>query len=602
MSYDTEKLKVGREPVVLLELDLDECQETFDSAPCTASGAAGSECYNAFKHCQDQPNYNKGTKTYRFAQPRSGCNHGIAHYPCMVGEPKFTPTKITPDKGLGWRGTISVKLQDFPHHDRGVDPYVSTRTYDPSLQGTFFGKLKARNPYYKGRIMRVKVGYITTPFTWDNFETRAFVIESIDGPDSRGMVTVKGTDILSLTDNSKAQAPDPSDGTLSAGITDSDTSLALQTGEGVDYNTDPYTGNAVSATYPGYVRIGDEVIKYTGISTDTLTGLVRGQFGTPAESQDEDDLVQQCLFYNGVNVVDILDHLLKVYCDIPEEYIPYDAGLTVPTGTDDEWDFEKADWLSSNTLTRCISGPEGVNDLIVEMMEQNLMYIWWDEIDQEIKLRAIAPTLKNEIPRTINDVEHMLADTLKVKDLPKRRISQLWVYYEKINLTDDDKPTNYKSLHVHVDTDSEGENAFDEKSIKIIYANWLTSGALVVTLAGRLLNRFNETPREIKFSIDARDTDIWTGSSLLIDSHVFQDSSGANELRKAQILQITEKKAGHEYEIIAESTVYQIIRYGFIMVNTAPDYSAASDEEKQTGGYISDGSDFADGGTQYNIA
>ena len=38
------------------------------------------------------------------------------------------------------------------------DPYVSERTYIPITRGTYFGKLKARNPFYNGRIMRVYSG------------------------------------------------------------------------------------------------------------------------------------------------------------------------------------------------------------------------------------------------------------------------------------------------------------------------------------------------------------------------------------------------------------------------------------------------------------
>ena len=38
----------------------------------------------------------------------------------------------------------------------------------------------------------------------------------------------------------------------------------------------------VGLTNPGYVKIGSEVIKYTGVSGNTLTGITRGIDNTPS--------------------------------------------------------------------------------------------------------------------------------------------------------------------------------------------------------------------------------------------------------------------------------------------------------------------------------
>jgi hypothetical protein len=548
-------------------------------------------CYNTYKTCQDKANYNKATKTFNFFQPHSNLPIGIEGFPCIVGNPTTTPTRITPDKGLGWRGSISIRMQDFPHHDRGIDPYFATRTYDASSQGTFFGKLKARNPYYKGRLMRLLVGYINDDFSWIDFETRTYVIDKIDGPDGNGRVTISGKDILELADDKRAQIPAPSSGSLSVDYTAGvSTTLVLQSGEGVDYSIDPYTGNSISVIYPGYVRVGDNVLKYTGVSTDTLTGVVGGQFGSTDSDLSIDDQVQLCVYFNSVNVVDILNYVLRNYANIPEEYIPYDAGRDTPTGIDDEWDLEKADWLSANDLTHVITEPTGVNSLIVKLMEQNLIYIWWDEINRKIKLKAIAPALKNESPIAISDTYDIVENSMSVVDDPKDRISQLWVYYDKIDITGDNEPNNYRIWEIQADPDSEGVNAHGEKSVKVIYADWLRSAnaGLVVTLAGRLLNRFNETPKTVKFSLDARKNDIWTGDNSILNSRMFQGFDGANVLQKIQILQALEKEPGHLYEYIAQSTVYMLIKYGFVTPDAMNDYLDETDENKASYGFITD--------------
>lgn len=57
---------------------------------------------------------------------------------------------------------------------------------------------------------------------------------------------------------------------LSGSITSSDTSLDVAAGDGLKFPT------------TGYIVIGTEVIQYTGVSTDTLTGLTRGALGSIA--------------------------------------------------------------------------------------------------------------------------------------------------------------------------------------------------------------------------------------------------------------------------------------------------------------------------------
>ena len=49
--------KFGREPIELVEMVLPKCANTYGTAPCTASGAPGSECFNTRATCQDPDNY-----------------------------------------------------------------------------------------------------------------------------------------------------------------------------------------------------------------------------------------------------------------------------------------------------------------------------------------------------------------------------------------------------------------------------------------------------------------------------------------------------------------------------------------------------------------
>lgn len=575
MTFDTERKSDARKPVTTVELLLDTCAESFGVAPCTASGAAGTECYNTFATCQDTANFNNTSKTYRFYEPVSNWPIGETGYPCLSKQPTFTPCVIDPKGSLGKRGTVSVTLNDFADDDLFTDPYVSTRSYTPETQGSFFGKLKARTPYYKGRTMIVKTMYIQSDGALSTAEERHYIIDSID-ISQNGKVTVKGKDLLKLVDGAKAKAPAASTGTLSVALTDSATSIVLQTGEGADYDSS------------GYVRIGDEVIAYSSITTDTLNVSSRG-YKSVADSHDIDDTVQQCLSFSSSNVVDIVSDLLKDYAGIDESYIPYDAGLAVPTGTDDEWDVEKDSWLSGNDLTHLVTEPTGVDVLLKQLCSQNLLYMWFDEKDQEVKLRAIAPELKNITPVTLTDASNILVDSVIVEDNDKNRISQIWVYYEQNIITGNvDEAANYTKLKIQVDTDSENANAYNQKAIKIIYANWLTSAntGLILTLSGRLLSRYAGTPKITKFEIDMKDADLWTGEIAYLNTSAFQGTDGANLRQKMQVLKASESHDKQVANIEAESWEFEISRYGFVAQDTMGDYTAESVANQDSYGFI----------------
>ena len=67
MAYDDAKKEAGKEILEIVELDLDTCSLTYGNSPCTASGPAAKKCFNTFFTCQDQVNYDKSTKTFRFS-------------------------------------------------------------------------------------------------------------------------------------------------------------------------------------------------------------------------------------------------------------------------------------------------------------------------------------------------------------------------------------------------------------------------------------------------------------------------------------------------------------------------------------------------------
>lgn len=588
MTFATEKARVGNTPVQLLELDRDVCSLTYGSAPCTASGSAGSECYNTRSTCQDPANYTKTTVTDKFCEedaPRAVIAMGYIPAIKKNGISR-KPTKIEPYKGMPLIGSRSISLLDFTHHDRGMDPYYATRTSAP--QGTYWGRWLARNKYWIGRSARVIDGYLTDD---GELVTRShyYVIEKFEGPNKSGVrITVK--DPLKLADGDRANIPVKTTGAVAnvGGISDSATSVTVSTDTGTEYAT--YRGAAVSASNPGYIRINDEYIKYESVTTDTLGGLTRGQWGTTAAAHSEGDDVQKCWHCENENVVDLIE-------EIWQDFTELDTASYIPSA---DWAAEKANWLSSTVFTGILGEPESVRKVLEEMCRDAMINVWWNDEDQEVKLKSIIPDDLNTATVNYTDAQHLIRDSVSVKQLPDKRVSRVYVFY---------KPTDWTNIeqddmaYAYAQVDATGEDAdhYGQSRIMKIVSRWIPSIGLATQLAGRTLARLKDDPIQIEFTVHAKDDDLKVGESKTISTERLQDVDGAALPTRIQILERQPTVAGAQVKYLAQNLVFAG-RYAFIAPDGTPDYSSATDEQKAAYGFISeaDGT-FSDGTEAYKI-
>lgn len=580
---------VGRELQTVVELEQDFCQNTYGQSPCAAAiGVTGErKCFNTLATCQDPANYSPQPLVLRFCKP----GERLPDVYCIpsVQSVSTAPTEINPGGGsqnsgpLGKRASVRVSFNDHPHSDNLVDPYVRERGYDPLDRGTFWSKWLARNPYYNNRVLRVREGYVGQPL--EDMVTRTYLIDKIDGPDSRGRVQVTAKDVLKLADNDKAQAPRPSEGSLLVDYEQEGAISELRV-----------TGAAASEyPAPGTVRINDELMTYTGVVTvsDTeiqLTGITRATDGSSPDSHEAGDRVQICLRYVNIRVDDLAYEWLTEYGDVPTEWI-----------NKAEWADEAALWLQQFDLTGLITEPTGITDLLSEITEQCLFFIWWDERQQKIKLEAIKPPVFQVVPK-INDNSNIIADSATVTQDPKGRVSQVWVYWGQRDPTEDlDKESNYRRLRVRADLEAEGEQQYGEQRIRKIYSRWLHSDAQAVNVTARLLSRYRNNPRYITISVDAKDRGMWTGDVVDILHRGVVDDTGAPLETRYQILSAEETTPGHEVEYQLEVFEYSITyRIGLWMESDAPTYDAATDEQKFTGAWWADENGKVGGDPGYN--
>lgn len=416
----------------------------------------------------DVPSFDESSpeveQTFRFAMDVPYLPVELEAIPSLKSV-SLSPFTISLGGNLGQRATLTATFSDHKHIMNG-------ESYD---SGTFWAKWRARYGLrLRGRNLRWITGLEGQDI--EDMEVRHYVIESTEGPDLAGTYQIMAKDVLKLADNDRAQAPVLSNGFLVSAIDDNDTAATLSP-SGI--------GNS---EYPasGYVAIGGEEICAFTRSGDDLT-LTRGQLGTVAVAHDAQDRVQLCLRYAAEDPADIIADLLENYAGVDPAYIPLTS-----------WQNETGSFLQ-RVYTTTIAEPTGVNALVSELIEQAALAMWWDDINQVIRLQVLRPIASDAASFT---PENILQGTLGVKEQPNTRLSQVWTYFGQKNpLKRADEPDNYRSSAVTTDPDAELD--YGGAAIKKIYSRWIPAfGRSVATKLNTLiLGRFRDPPR--RFTFDA---------------------------------------------------------------------------------------------------
>lgn len=567
-----------REPVTLVEIDVDRCGLTWGTAPCTAALGPGvvRKCYATFQTCAAKAAFDPAPYTLRFAEPRANLKTGATIFPAVKSVSTFSATVNiagSDDKmaAMGRRATVSVELVDFPYHDRETDPYQAERVsgtaqtdeagYNPALRGSFFGKLRARWPHYTGRPLRIVEGSLDGgALTVER--TRHFVITDMSGPDDAGRVVIEGKDILDLADNDRAVAPAPSRGVLVADIASGATELTLTpAGVGAEYAA---AGRAV---------IGSEIVSYT-LSGEVMTLTARGLEGTTAAAHSAGDTVQQVLRFEAARIDDVVEILLRDYAGVPAGFIPKT-----------EWAAEVSRWMPSVLLTTDICAPTGVAKLVGELAVLGVS-IWWDDVAQKVGFRTNRPADPGIL--TLTEADNIKA--ISPEDRNEDRLTEILFHSVQIDPTKSATSSeNYRRVTATYDLEAKGANAYGDARIRRIYCRWFNQGAdsVVAILSRRLLYRFRAAPVHARITLDAKDGDLSLVDVVTVEARAFTDATGKPAPRLMQLVSLSHPKPGREVEIVAQAFDFSG-RYGVATENTRPTYSASSDAQKARGFYAVD--------------
>ena len=152
--YLNTQLVMGRQPFQYVEIDLDYCANTAGVAPCTASQTGDAKCFNTYATCNDTANFNLTTKTLSFCSPNGGkVPRGRCYSHAYVQFQNYQ-LEITAGKGLGLRLLALSQCRTFHIPTYALILTSASEHIYRLIEALIFGKLKARNPFYNGRIMR----------------------------------------------------------------------------------------------------------------------------------------------------------------------------------------------------------------------------------------------------------------------------------------------------------------------------------------------------------------------------------------------------------------------------------------------------------------
>jgi hypothetical protein len=561
-------MSFATEPLEIIEIIQPLCSQVFGVGACEATG---DKCWNTDATCKFRAALDL-TETLPLYFVRDQAHEWIeasgAFQPALaIGalvSTSVAPTVLNVAGGsrnrgpLGYRAVLNVRIKDFPWNDVGTDPYLADRDYDPQARGSFWSKWLKRNPFHVGYQINHYSGVRGQALA--DMTRRQYEIEKIDA--GRDGVTIRAKDLLNRVGD--VTAPFLSAGILSADITNSDTSFVV--------------AGAVLADYqaaPGIVRVGDELIAYTGLAAagDNLsfTGLTRGHLRTEAKAHRQNARVQRVLYWVNEPFQNIVYELLTDWGNIDPALIDKAA-----------WDEEQEQWRSVFLFTGYISQPAQIVSLLGELALQALTNIWWDEREQKILLKAVRPDFA---PRRISDDRDIMAGSFGIKEMPEERASQVFVYYNLRNpVLSPTDGTSYENAAVFIDANKQVQYG-GTPAVRELFCRFINNAPIANTIAATYLNRFKDVRREISFDLNT-ERSFWTGDPVSISHFLDVDFTGLPQANNWLILSAQEISSGAVYRFTAEDNNMEGVLWLWVDADTtSPTWADADEEERATVGY-----------------
>jgi len=240
--------------------------------------------------------------------------------------------------------------------------------------------------------------------------------------------------------------------------------------------------------------------------------------------------------------------------------------------------------FQSYQFSTLITEPTGVNDLLDELTEHNIL-IWWDERAQLVKMNTTLPG--DSVALEVDDSDDIVSQSVSVARDDKNRVSQVWVIFgHRLPVLNRDKYETYTTVKRGANLELEGTNAYDQRRVKKIWSRWMphTLAAVASEVSNRYLNYYKVTKKMLSVTLDAKDDNLWTGDIVTVSTKQLQGTNGGSPALQYRVLQVSEK--GTKYVYTLQSTEQDDIKLANIGPNTLNDYSSESDANKEAYAFI----------------
>jgi hypothetical protein len=529
-DYNAAKGALTRIPITVVKLTLDRCQNDFGIPPCSASGA--DKCYRTFDTCRDIDNFSRGETTLTFSAADAPLPFGAGERPYIKGI-AWLPTEIK--ESITIQARVSITVFDEPDADVGVDPYLPDRP--PPARGTFWKKLIARNPNYKGRKVEIYEGF--QGLSSDDYQLRfsGYIENIVVNADET--LTLECRDKLSVLD--EVQLP-----------------RELNVGVHIDRNVDAseiyiYGTDMADLDGAGYVVIGDNIISYAskwvGTSTGTLYGCQWGQLGSAKAAIRAGDQVQQAKYIEPDHPFDILRYLISL-AGFTNDDIDLDAFAVYDYETDPQGDGSpnKNGWRTFPddliNFSAFISDPTKVLDLINEICDVIDARIWINE-QSKVSIARNSPNKPGRQGPPLTDAANIIHRSTSVDLNDGSRITRCRILWRQRPLQPADESGSYQRASISIDADAESPSGFGDQKVKEILCRWINLDcapdespyeteaaklqyleAYVKDYGYRIIHRHRYASHVLELDVDIKDEAMLVGSFVRVSTDCFHDHAG----------------------------------------------------------------------------
>ena len=518
----------------VIELDLPQVV-----GACTISGEPG---FSTPLTCNDQSSFTTVIKTHKFTDTGLLLNESDV-YKCLQRVNETTP-KLKAGNGVASRATANISLIDFIEDPNLTSPALIANP-DLARQGTFFGKLKARNILANKRV-RVKY-YESDGVTHTLIRTNNYIATDIKrGSNDTWSLTCK--DVLYRADADKSQFPKVITGRLTGGINSGSTSITFE-GDIADWT--PF------AKYTAV--ISNDLLMITnasGNATQVTLTVARASTITLGDrtilNQPEDhsagDEVFRARKYNNANLYTVLQDVFA------------DAGMSVDDYDGTTMQSEIATWIPSieNSIDAIFFESKDSAKQLDDICAQFMLDIWTDTELGKVTLKATTPW--NQTTAVLIENQQIKFGSISISESKDLHYSRAFLQYDKRKLTESDDNVNFARSSLAVNRDLEGPLYYDEEKIKklgksIILSNKTSNIEIGDLITTRYVQRFSNRPEQIDFTIDESNLNFKLGDVVEIVTADNQDIFGnPKQGFRSQVTQVSPTNDGGRLYKVSTTT------------------------------------------------